>query len=214
MEVIEQPRSEPLASGLCVTQGIFYVATGVWPIVHLRSFEAVTGPKLEGWLVKTVGALIAVVGGIAITVASAAAYAIENSSWIGGGTLLLRLKTRGSPAEVATGEFTSDLSVSSSFVVLPIPKVNFPAPNTVTGTSAACNTAFSRCAWAETSGWPATCKIRNGGIPFPFATCVTAEKSRCFCGSLPNFWRCPIVGSGRRWTVCRSSAVAMIAGRS
>ncbi len=43
-------------------QGAFYLATGLWPIVHLPSFEAVTGPKLEGWLVKTVGAMIAVAG--------------------------------------------------------------------------------------------------------------------------------------------------------
>ena len=43
-------------------QGTYYVATGIWPIVHLRSFELVTGPKPEGWLVKTVGALVAVVG--------------------------------------------------------------------------------------------------------------------------------------------------------
>jgi hypothetical protein len=66
MEAVEELKSEqtgPLTSGLAVAQGAFYVATGVWPIVHLRSFEAVTGPKLEGWLVKTVGALIAVVGG-------------------------------------------------------------------------------------------------------------------------------------------------------
>ena len=63
MEAIEHPKSESLASGLSVAQGVFYVATGLWPIVHLRSFEAVTGPKLEGWLVKTVGALIAIVGG-------------------------------------------------------------------------------------------------------------------------------------------------------
>jgi len=55
--------SEAVASGLAVAQGVFYVGTGVWPIVHLRSFEAVTGPKPEGWLVKTVGALITVVGG-------------------------------------------------------------------------------------------------------------------------------------------------------
>lgn len=48
---------------LSLLQGGFYVATGLWPIVHLRSFEAVTGPKLEGWLVKTVGALITVIGG-------------------------------------------------------------------------------------------------------------------------------------------------------
>ncbi len=48
---------------MALLQGGFYVATGLWPILHLRSFEWVTGPKLEGWLVKTVGALITVMGG-------------------------------------------------------------------------------------------------------------------------------------------------------
>jgi hypothetical protein len=43
-------------------QGAFYVATGLWPIVHMRSFEAVTGPKVDRWLVKTMGGLIAAVG--------------------------------------------------------------------------------------------------------------------------------------------------------
>jgi hypothetical protein len=43
-------------------QAIFYVATGVWPFVNIRSFEAVTGPKIDRWLVKTVGALVAVIG--------------------------------------------------------------------------------------------------------------------------------------------------------
>jgi hypothetical protein len=43
-------------------QAIFYVATGVWPFVSIRSFEAVTGPKVDRWLVKTVGALVAVIG--------------------------------------------------------------------------------------------------------------------------------------------------------
>ena len=43
-------------------QGVFYLATGLWPIVHLKSFEAVTGPKVDKWLVKTIGGLIAVVG--------------------------------------------------------------------------------------------------------------------------------------------------------
>jgi hypothetical protein len=46
-----------------LSQGIFYVATGLWPIVHLRSFEAVTGRKRDKWLVQTVGGLIAAVGG-------------------------------------------------------------------------------------------------------------------------------------------------------
>jgi len=45
-----------------LSQGIFYVATGMWPIVHLRSFEKVTGPKVDKWLVRTLGGLIAAVG--------------------------------------------------------------------------------------------------------------------------------------------------------
>lgn len=49
-------------SALAIAQGAFYVLSGVWPILHLKSFEKVTGPKPEGWLVKTVGALVAVVG--------------------------------------------------------------------------------------------------------------------------------------------------------
>ena len=40
-------------------QAIFYIVTGVWPFVSIRSFEAVTGPKVDRWLVKTVGALVA-----------------------------------------------------------------------------------------------------------------------------------------------------------
>ncbi len=51
------------AERLALLQGGFDVVTGLWPILHLRSFEAVTGPKPEGWLVKTVGALITVIGG-------------------------------------------------------------------------------------------------------------------------------------------------------
>lgn len=43
-------------------QAVVNVVTGLWPILHLRSFEAVTGPKTDGWLVKTVGALVAVNG--------------------------------------------------------------------------------------------------------------------------------------------------------
>jgi hypothetical protein len=43
-------------------QGIYFLVTGVWPILHIASFVAVTGPKVDLWLVKTVGALIAVVG--------------------------------------------------------------------------------------------------------------------------------------------------------
>lgn len=35
---------------------------GIWAVVHMRSFEAITGPKHDRWLVRTVGALISVIG--------------------------------------------------------------------------------------------------------------------------------------------------------
>ena len=51
-----------LARLLALVQGVFYVLTGLWAIVDLDSFEAVTGPKTDDWLVKTVGVLVTVVG--------------------------------------------------------------------------------------------------------------------------------------------------------
>lgn len=54
---------------LALSQGLFYAATGMWPLVHMRSFEAVTGPKVDRWLVRTVGALIGVAGGAMISAA-------------------------------------------------------------------------------------------------------------------------------------------------
>lgn len=54
--------SGPRANALAWTQSAFYLATGLWPIVSLRTFEAVTGPKADGWLVKTAGGLIATAG--------------------------------------------------------------------------------------------------------------------------------------------------------
>jgi hypothetical protein len=47
---------------LALGQGAFYVATGAWPLFHRRSFEAVTGPKTDWWLVQTAGTLIAAAG--------------------------------------------------------------------------------------------------------------------------------------------------------
>jgi energy-converting hydrogenase Eha subunit E len=43
-------------------QAGYYFLTGVWPLLHLGSFEAVTGPKADDWLVRMVGLLAAVIG--------------------------------------------------------------------------------------------------------------------------------------------------------
>lgn len=51
-------------NSLAVAQGAYLVVTGLWPLAHMRSFEAVTGPKTDRWLVVTVGALLGVIGGV------------------------------------------------------------------------------------------------------------------------------------------------------
>jgi hypothetical protein len=47
---------------LALFQGIYYLFTGIWPILSIESFMAVTGPKEEIWLVRTIGMLIFFVG--------------------------------------------------------------------------------------------------------------------------------------------------------
>jgi hypothetical protein len=54
---------------VAAAQGLFYLATGVWPLVHVESFLAVTGPKTDLWLVYTVGVLVAVVGAVLLVAA-------------------------------------------------------------------------------------------------------------------------------------------------
>jgi hypothetical protein len=43
-------------------QGLYYAATGIWPLVSMDSFLAVTGPKTDLWLVRTVSLLITCIG--------------------------------------------------------------------------------------------------------------------------------------------------------
>jgi energy-converting hydrogenase Eha subunit E len=49
-------------------QAAYYFVSGVWPIVSLGTFEYVTGPKTDDWLVHTVGLLLAAIG---LTIATA-----------------------------------------------------------------------------------------------------------------------------------------------
>jgi hypothetical protein len=55
-----------IAARLALGQGIYYAVTGVWPLVSMRTFEAVTGPKTDDWLVKTVGVLVGAIGGVLV----------------------------------------------------------------------------------------------------------------------------------------------------
>jgi hypothetical protein len=51
---------------LSLCQGIYFFVMGIWPLFSMRTFEAVTGPKTDRWLVKTMGVLIAVIGAVLV----------------------------------------------------------------------------------------------------------------------------------------------------
>ena len=55
-----------MTRALAIAQGGYYLLTGIWPLMSMESFERVTGPKIDRWLVKTVGLLAAVMGGVLV----------------------------------------------------------------------------------------------------------------------------------------------------
>lgn len=45
---------------ILIFMGIYYLLTALWPLIHINSFEAVTGKKRNHWLVYTVASLLLV----------------------------------------------------------------------------------------------------------------------------------------------------------
>lgn len=62
---------------LFLAQGLYYLLTGLWPLIHIGSFMYITGPKTDTWLVKMVGSL-----SIAIGIALIAAVKNKERPWI------------------------------------------------------------------------------------------------------------------------------------
>lgn len=48
---------------MALTQRPYYLVSGAWSVVHIDSFQRVTGRKADLWLVKTVGLLLVAIGG-------------------------------------------------------------------------------------------------------------------------------------------------------
>lgn len=72
-DISTRPRSSSpgalLRLVLCIGQGLFYVGTGVWPLLSIDTFQMVTGPKTDLWLVNTVGVLVTVLGVVLLAAA-------------------------------------------------------------------------------------------------------------------------------------------------
>jgi hypothetical protein len=65
---------------LSLGQGTYYLVTGIWPLVSRRTFESVTGPKIDFWLVKTLGTLISVIGAVLVIAGVRRHTTIESSA--------------------------------------------------------------------------------------------------------------------------------------
>lgn len=72
------------ASSLALVHGAANLAGGLWPLVHLDSFEMIFGPKVDRWLVKTVSGLL-IVNGV-VQISSRGADAVQTAGRLGIGT--------------------------------------------------------------------------------------------------------------------------------
>lgn len=101
-------------------QGLYYFVTGLWPIVYMPGFLAFTGPKVDLWLVQTLGWLL-VVSGIVLMMAGVrrrqrcieiASLAIGNAVVLGAADTFFALTGQ------IPGVYLLDAAAEAIFVVL------------------------------------------------------------------------------------------------
>ncbi|SFB85454.1 hypothetical protein SAMN05421747_101529 [Parapedobacter composti] len=63
------PHTNRALSNVFLSQGIYFVIAGIWPIINMESFILATGPKQDTWLVEMVG-LLSISIGLTFLVAS------------------------------------------------------------------------------------------------------------------------------------------------
>jgi hypothetical protein len=72
--------TKTLAEALCWVHGLYYLVTGVWPIVSVKTFQLVTGPKsdhltadppteADHWMLNTIAALITAISVVLLAAA-------------------------------------------------------------------------------------------------------------------------------------------------
>jgi hypothetical protein len=54
---------------LLLVQGAYYLLTALWALLDIDSFQVVTGPKTDLWLVRTVAVLIGIIAAVLILAA-------------------------------------------------------------------------------------------------------------------------------------------------
>jgi hypothetical protein len=106
---------------LCSVQGAYYAITGIWPLVSIGTFQAITGPKTDLWLVRTVGVLITVIAAVLLWSASRKEEDVPPETWIlalGAALALLAIDAIYVAAKVISPIYLLDAAAELGLIVL------------------------------------------------------------------------------------------------
>jgi hypothetical protein len=108
---------------LALVQGLLYLATGLWPLADIASFQLVTGPKTDLWLVRTVAVLVVVIGTVLLLALRSRRLTDEiillaagSALGLAGIDLIYALSGRISPVYLADAAVEMGLAVLWAFV--------------------------------------------------------------------------------------------------
>ncbi len=62
---------------VALVQGSYFLAAGIWPLIDIDSFQAVTGAKTDLWLAYTVGVLVLAIGVVLLSAARSGRITLE-----------------------------------------------------------------------------------------------------------------------------------------
>jgi hypothetical protein len=110
-----------LMSALTVARahGAANLIGGLWPLLHMRSFEAVFGPKVDRWLVKTVAGLL-VVNGMTLLATRSTPESIAQARRLGVGTaaVLAMIDLSYAPIGRISKMYLADAAVEIGLIVV------------------------------------------------------------------------------------------------
>jgi len=107
---------------IIASMAAYYGVTGAWPLIHMRSFEAVTGRKTDHWLVHMVGAL-AMANGLALGAGlmrrkpDAGTYALAIGSLVAFAAIDVTYVLRGTISAIYLGDAALELLFGAALCV-------------------------------------------------------------------------------------------------
>jgi uncharacterized membrane protein YoaK (UPF0700 family) len=61
---LDLSQTRDLVAIVSLGQSVYYVVTGLWGLLGINTFQKITGPKVDTWLVRTVSLLVIAIGAV------------------------------------------------------------------------------------------------------------------------------------------------------